>query len=244
MTREELLSLLEKMIPSFHRKWNEYGGNIFDEKYGFLYNDETFFGPDWGKGYDENCTIPFVIPVDYLEGRTVETSDGIYTSKRQNKGFRKVNLSITSFDKSVGGGHSYGVLKIESPSWVDSKGGKRFGYLGSEFWNHPGFDPRISRIWEVNLCRILTQEEKDDTRVNWEYTNPGDATERFSSISELVKTALWVTLKRVSGPLKIYEGPTYVVSIEPLIEVDENDNVIFGKTFNNYFTTKEQNQLL
>ena len=243
MTREELLSLLEKMIPSFHRKWNEYGGNIWDEKYGFLYEDETFYGPDWGKDYSENCTIPFVIPVDYLEGRTVETSDGIYTSKRQNKGFRKVNLSITSFDKSIGGGHSYGVLEIESPSWVDSKGGRRFGYFGPEFWNHPGFDPRISRVWEVNLCRILTQEEKDDTRVNWEYTNPGDATERFSSISELVKTALWVTLKRVSGPLKIYEGRAYVVR-EPLMEVDENDNVIFGKTFNNYFTTKEQNQLL
>lgn len=45
MTREELLSLLEKMIPSFHRKWNEFGGNICDEKYGFLYNDETFLVP-------------------------------------------------------------------------------------------------------------------------------------------------------------------------------------------------------
>ena len=72
MTREELLSLLEKMIPSFHRKWNEYGGNICDEKYGFLYNDETFYGPLME--VDENDNVIF--------GKTFNNH---FTTKEQNQ---------------------------------------------------------------------------------------------------------------------------------------------------------------
>ena len=78
MKRDRVIENLQAIIPSFKREWTEYGGNINDSKYGFLYRDESYSQERVRGDYKSRITreLPFEIPVDFLEGLVIENDEG------------------------------------------------------------------------------------------------------------------------------------------------------------------------
>lgn len=233
MKRDRTLEILQAIIPSFKRKWTEYGGNIDDPKYGFLYHDESYseerIRGDWKSRITKE--LPFVIPANFLEGIVVETEDNIFTSQmtayKKAKGYREIKMRITEFPPPYE--HTYGTLLIDAPSWVDDKNYAHAGYLGEKVYQHPNYDPRVRSRWEVEVYRIITEEDIN-SRADWHGWNAGDANPRFTSYSEMIQTACWLCLARIQGPLML-SASEWSSDNKELIKVGEDDNVEFYPYF-------------
>lgn len=233
MQREEVLRKLEELIPSFQRKWNGYGGNLNDEKYGFLYHDEYLYNR-LPNGKTISGSLPFKIPKGFLEGIVIENADKteklVSAESRKKDGKIQIGMHITSFAGYSAYEHTYGTLRIPGPHWVTPGTNMRSaGYMGT-FTLDPNFDPRV-QDWEVELCRIITEDDIN-SRADWDGWEAGNANQRFVSISEMFLTACWVCLARIEAPFILKGEESYIEDdSKNLISVDENDNVTFHEFF-------------
>ena len=234
MKRDKGLKLLQTIIPSFTRKWNEYGGNMDDSKYGFLYRDETYseerIRGDWKSRITKE--LPFEIPADFLEGITVQNDSGeVYTSQmpayKKAKGYRDIHMRIHTFPPPYE--HTYGTLLISAPRWTSETGTVHGGYLGEKVYQDPNYDPRVTGCWNVEVYRIITEDDIN-SRADWHGWNAGDANPRFTSYSEMIQTACWLCLARIQGPF-LLSASEYTSDNMELIRVDKDDNVEFYPFF-------------
>lgn len=233
MKREQVIQHLQKLIPSFQRKWNVYGGNLDDKKYGFLYRDETYSQERIKGDWESRITrkLPFEIPERFLEGITIRDEDtgdvlvSELTGCSKKGECRKVYLNITTFGAPYE--HSYGSLEIGGPHWTKETG-YVFGYLGN-YYKDPGYDPRVQGDWNVDVCRIITKDDIN-SGADWYGWSAGDASPRFVSYSELVLTACWLVLMRVQGPVFLTTS-RYSSDCGEVLEVDKKGNVKFYPSF-------------
>lgn len=227
MTRQGVLERLKELIPSFHR---EFIDKEFYGETGWLYIDHY------------GLNLPEVIPEHYLEGIKLKRNDGkegvtmryetfptLLEWKRQKGKFtdRKVVFSYMNYP---GNPHRYGTLEIDGVEFITktdtgySSGGIFFKDFVKEY-------PEIVNahsIWEVELARIVTQEDISDKSVDWDMYEVGSRTTRFTSMRELRQTALYVALLRVQGPF--YMEDDHVIGNDKkklIIHVNENDEVTF-----------------
>lgn len=241
MNRKEVLEQLEKIIPSFQRKWNGYGGTGNEnDKYGFLYKDEPIGTRKRGGSY-VYAELPFFIPKGFLEGIIVEncndSTDKLISSPPRKKDERiTISMHITSFAGYSCAEHTYGTLNIPGPRWarMNNPTSVVSGYMG-DYASDANFDPRVQN-WNIELCRIIT--EKDiNSRANWDGWEVGSANQRFVSISEMFLTACYVALARVGSPFLLKGEESYVLDeSKNLLSVDENGEVTFYDFFYNNIT--------
>ena len=241
MDKKTVLVQLEKVIPSFQRKWTGFGGTCDENnKYGFLYKDEFCYNKE-KDGSVLTKELPFFIPKGFLEGIVVEKDDKsdklISLPPIKQEGKLVIGMQVTSFQGYGLYEHTYGTLQIPGPRW--SKVGTNSiicGYLG-DYTSDPNFDPRIQSIWNVELCRIITEEDIN-SRADWHGWKPGDANQRFVSISEMFLTACYITLARIETPFILKGDERYYSDREKwLISTDDNDEVTFYDFFYDNITS-------
>lgn len=244
MNRKKVLEQLEKVIPSFQRKWNGDGGSCDkNDKYGFLYRDE-FISVKKKDGRYACAELPFFIPEGFLEGITVEncsdnTDKLISIPPRKKDGRITIGMHVVSFAGYSYAEHTYGTLNVPGPRWTKINNPTSIvgGYMG-DYTSDANFDPRI-RDWNIELCRIITEEDIN-SRANWDGWEVGSANPRFTSISEMFLTACYVALARIGSPFLLKGEEAYVYSdSKNLLSVDENGEVTFYDFFFNNVTPKK-----
>ncbi len=221
MTREEAMNELKKCIPSFNRKYIHWGKLVDKETdKSWLYKDEIYSQPD---GERKTFLMPEVIPVDFLNGIKANFDDCEYVSVSQNP--RKVDLSVTDY-ACYGNTHKYGTLSISGAVWQHEEFGKKWSTSSRRLSN---IDPRVTGIWKVDLCKILSNEDLGEKGCDWEGYEANEATCRFSDIDELYCTAAYVALLRIEGDF-LLTIDSYVASdpkpFQQLMKI-EDGNVTF-----------------
>lgn len=223
MTRQEALNILAPYIPSMTREYFRWGKKTDKEKdRSWLYRDDYYAKPDAPYGDPDRVkTFPEKIPVDFLEGLEAEFEGKTYVAKRDEweKDYRRVYLEIVDFGY-WGNKHKYGKLQITGLHWSSGKGGMSCRQLSN-------VDPRVTGIWDVDICRIVAEGELDPSECP-----PGESSQRFDTIEELIATAAYVALLRVEGPIKMDNASSYASAErkdDMILTVDKNDNVTFEK---------------
>lgn len=228
MKRQEILKKLEELIPSFKM---EFIDEEFFGKLGWLYVDEYRSKP------------PAVIPPHFLEGIQIKRKDGsigttirvdtvpeMLDIKKREGEFtdRMVRFSYMNFP---GYSHLYGKLEIQGVELVIRKDDGEYLFTGISKWDIPEDHPELeqaSYYWKTTLGRIVTQQDLDDRRVDWDGYDLGSRTNRFTSLKELRQTAVYVALLRVQGAF--YMEDDHVLGEQKhriMFRVDENDEVTF-----------------
>ena len=220
MKRKTLIGRLKKNLPSFALPFIKWGEEVDKAKdRSWLYLDEG------------NTLLAEHIPEDYLAGLKVTTSDGKHytsiTRSEQEKG-RIVKLEIMDFG-FYGNTHKYGELNISGVEWREDETGM---YRSCSELRE--IDPRISYSWNVKLCKIIRPEDGFFEQDGYE---SGCNTQRFTKLSELYATAVYVALFRVLGPFSLYECASCVVPRKKdlILSVDDRDNVSIGSGFKRYW---------
>ena len=228
MTRQEALEKLQALIPSFRRKYIHWGELVDkDVDRSWLYRDDL----KWDKK-NNNITYPEVIPADYLIGlkgtlkdRTTGEDIEYETVPHYDEdgGGRKIALEVMDFGY-YGNTHKYGTLKVSGVEWRNLTNG--YTTMCSEL---DDIDPHVSFYWNVDLFKIIDDNDLSQKKDDWDCYNPNEATQRFESLAELYCTAAYVALLRYQGPIYLFEGSWCCVPSKKdyLLTVDENDNVEF-----------------
>lgn len=227
MTRQEALEKLQALIPSFRRDyihWEKLVDKETDRSW--LYRDEL----KWDKK-NNLIDYPEVIPADYMVGIKGTLKDNMtgedvaYETVPHYAGDkrRKIALDIVDF-AYYGNTHKYGTLKVSGVEWRNLTNGKTTmcSYLED-------IEPRARFCWDVDLFKIIDDNDLSQKKDDWDSYDPNEATQRFESLAELYCTAAYVALLRYQGPIYLYEGSWCCVpeEIDYLLTVDENDNVEF-----------------
>lgn len=230
MKRAEVLGRLTDIIPSFKRKWSGVGGTHDDRIFGgFTYSD-PFFSYELSDGRYIAENLPFTIPENYLVGRKVRSNRGgdtlISVSPQKRDDRVVVGMSVTSFAGYSFAEHTYGSLIVPSPNWsIEGNPTCIVGGSLKKYQDDPNFSSCIGPNWEIELCRIITEEDING-RANWDDWNAGDANPRFVSRSEMYLTACWVALARLGMPFLLQGQECYYVSSDKtLLSVDASDDV-------------------
>ena len=226
MKRQILLEKLKNLIPSFKR---DFIDSDFYGKEGWLYRDA--FGKD----------LPQVIPAHYLEGIRLPRYDGreSITIRRDNfprcveirrqKGERTDRRVLFKYMNYPGHPHLYGEIEIDGvESVAETESGVTSGGVRYEDFidKYPDLK-NASSSWDVELCRIVTDEDINDKWVDWTGYEVGSRTNRFTSIKELKRTAVYVALLRVEGPFYMQDDRKKYRADGLMLCVDENDEVSF-----------------
>ena len=233
MNRQEAMELMKVFMPSWSREFNDrrWLGEL-----GWLYSD----------GINK---LPDTIPIDYLVGRAIIDSRGrqltvvdenhyAYRDKEVPKG-RTVNVDWMQFP---GHPHMYAKLKVRGTAWRGDEDGRTFttNVFDKEI---PKEQPELKNVrhnHEIELFRILPQEDIDEAPYDWESYEAGCRTNRFLKFSELYATAIYVALLRVEGPFYLVDGDSvYAYNKKNLIiTVSSRGTVRFYNEFAKAFIQK------
>ena len=219
MKRNDLINCIKKSIPSLNNI------HLLDEYYLNKLKKDVNNNPIIDSVLcEDECDLPWIIPVNYNEG-IVDEELNLISEKKPNlyKMNRVVNLNITDF-KYYGNKHCYGSLSISGLSWKKSNGSS---ILSSDLNKNY---PTVRYNYNFDLRKILTEDDINEDGANWDGYEAGVPTQRFSYIRELMLTAVYIALCRVEGAFIMFNGNPCCVykRSEALIIVDENDNVIIG----------------
>ena len=210
LKRKTLLKRLRELIPSLNRVelLNEYDREIYLEK-----NNEGYLCKD-------NDNIPWVIPQNFQVGHEM-VYNGVKYYSCPNKnlyGVKRATIEIQDF-KLYGNTHCYGKLTIDGVKWDDGTG-------RSVMTDNKEF-PLVKHLYNINITKILSQEDISKENEDWCGYYEGSISERFSNIKELIITTLYVALSRIDGSFILFEGSPCCLykKSEALLIVDDNDNV-------------------
>lgn len=221
MKRKQALEILSPFIPSLSREYNRWG-ELTDKAKDrtWLYRDEFFRKPDAKyNDPDRERFLPEVIPAHFLEGMTATLDGVIYkvAPAYPERDYRRVYLEVMDFEY-YGNTHKYGKLCIDGVSWRAQEGNGTI--IARQLHN---IEPRVSSIWDVDLCRIVADGEMDASECP-----AGESTARFVFLDELIATAAYVTILRVQGPCILDNGSSYAAvrkADDLLLKIDEKDEV-------------------
>ena len=205
MKREDAIQLLMPFVPSFQRE----------------FEDEYLYGKDgWMFRSDQRFPNNGIIPEKYLEGlkfkrdnrdfEIVSVNDFIRKFERiQMPEGRKISIDYNNY---AGNPHLYGRIGISGVEMVchDVKAHKVTSTMpnSDEIKANPNLqDARYK--WEIEPCRILSQEEIDKYPHMWDMFYAGCRTNRFTDVKELIATAIIICLKVIQGPFFLIFGEHY-----------------------------------
>lgn len=225
MTREETIKYLKLFIPSFGRK----------------FEDEELFGPEGWICRDQK-DIPDTIPENYCEGIKVLRDGNEFITMSVNE-FQRVfeNESLPEgrgvrfeYHNYCGNPHLYGQLLIDGVEMLyhDRKNQRVITTTPSreEAKANPLLE-KISYRWDMEICRILSQEEIDREPRMWEHYDAGSRTDRFTDFRELLATAAYLTVKRIEGPVFLTLHDSYFQKKNLLLTVSSVGEVAFTELF-------------
>jgi hypothetical protein len=190
------MNILTGCIPSFKLPYL-HRGSVVDKEVdrSWLYRDEIYSQP---RGERKSFPMPEKISSDFLVGIEADLGGKKYVSKRSHSDEpRKVVLQVTDFGY-FGNTHKYGVLKVSGVYWSEGKYATMSNDLSM-------IDPRVTGIWSIDLCKIITNEDLGE-KAQWDGYEPHEGTCRFSNISELYCTAAYVSLLRIEGDFALTIG--------------------------------------
>ena len=216
MTREEALARLTPLILSFQRE----------------FKDADIYGKDGWMAICRN-SIPDVIPRDYLKGVQMTKDGRVFTCmsvtdfmrKYENESIPPGRLACIRFTRYAGNPHIYGVLRISGVEMVyeDVENNKVITIGGSG-------PEQVGAVyaWEIELARILPEEEKNTYPGMWDMYDAGSRTQRFVDFKELVATAAYVALERIEDPFTLLRDESfYYQEKKRLMSVNDNGDVEF-----------------
>lgn len=218
MDRKEILEILENNIPSFRREFNDK--DFFGEKGWMLINKQN---------------MPMPLPKDFLvgekfvrDGKEFTIADATELGRRdiQNRDMPEGRHVTISYHNYAGNPHLYGVLTVYGVEAVHMEGEKIICTSVSEKQKQENPILRdASYSWEIELCRILPEQEYNETPGMWEGYSPGDRTQRFLSGPELILTGLYAALENIDGPffVTLHDG-SYYEKKDLLLTVDKKGN--------------------
>lgn len=224
MKRKTLIKKLEKLIPSLEnfnlinkvhldRLKKDNNDNIITAS--CLCSDD----------YKYKNQLPWLIPHDYNVG-IIDNELGIKSINYPNLygTNRKITLSLTDFS-SYGNTHCYGNVDISGVEWhkLDNNHSISSTNISEKY-------PMVKSYYNIDITKVLTEDDINKPNEDWHGYWPGYITERFSNRNELIITAVYVILYRVEGSFIMHVGSPccFYKKSEALIIVDDNDNVIIG----------------
>ena len=190
-------------------------------------------------GWIANCrpNVPDVIPVGYLEGKEMERDgktfrsvDAMYLRRKYGReplpAGRLVAFSYMSYGSNP---HVYGNISISGVEMVyeDPENDQVISTGGQDY------------SFDIELCRILPQEEIDAWPRMWETYYAGCRTQRFSNFVELLATAAYVALTKIEGPFTMIRDNTFSYEEKNrLMSVSETGEVQFSPLMENWLSVE------
>lgn len=223
--RSDLIEQLRSKIPSLN-----YEGKIeayleVDED-GNEIKDSVIFQKDTKEDW--------IITPHYMEGITTNLDGQELISVKKVNPYNKRCCYIEIMDfAAYGNTHCYGDLKIDGLEWkyIDKDCTIYSFELTDKY-------PKIDNSYRGKITKIFKKDNINDREYGWDTYEDGMLTQRFHSVTELIFSAMYITLTRVQGPLIFFNGLScclYKVS-DAIMSVDENDIVTLNDSYKHLFT--------
>ncbi len=199
--------------------------------------DSDIFGED-GWMYIDRNEMPLPIPEGYLEGISVVREGkefktvGVSENQRRREARevpvgRFLTISYTSFWANQ---HLYGTVSVYGVELTcEDKENHTVITRMSPTLEECARNPMLSNArwrWNVKIGRILPEKESNDFPGLWGGYFPGDRTQRFNNVPELVATGAYFALKYIAGPFFLTSGDTSVYDEKSLLMTVDRNGVV------------------